>query len=219
MSNKFKIAILLGSLIVLVPLALNNLRLRSVSINPQSCLGDNNLQIAGKFLFTIDTSVLESNFKDQFPCAADIEITKAYPSTLEILVEVRQPVLGIAETQLFVTQDGLIVLEAARLLPQLFLPSKLNLVPGQKVTSPEILIAAQIASLINKTDFTLASLRFVNGDLVLYDPQGLAVILSKDKDPKLQVDSLQQVLAKAKIDDANLAKIDLRFDKPVLTFK
>jgi len=56
-------------------------------------------------------------------------------------------------------------------------------------------------------------------DVAIYNQQGQLAIFSSKKDKEEQVDSLQQVISKAKIDSAKIAKIDLRFDKPVLVFK
>ncbi|KKS04034.1 MAG: hypothetical protein UU56_C0011G0028 [Candidatus Curtissbacteria bacterium GW2011_GWA2_41_24] len=58
-----------------------------------------------------------------------------------------------------------------------------------------------------------------NDEVVIYNQQGQLAIFSSKKDKEVQVDSLQQVISKAKIESAKIAKIDLRFDKPVISYR
>ncbi len=131
-----------------------------------------------------------------------------------------EPVIQIEGTNLFLTENGQIITQSSSKKPLLYLDKSLKLTSGQKVTDPQILFAGKIAAGLAKSDFSVASIRLLpSADIAVYNPQNAIAVFSADKDAKNQIDSLQQVLAKAKIDAAKIVKIDLRFDQPVITFK
>jgi len=47
---------------------------------------------------------------------------------------------------------------------------------------------------------------------------GLVVIFSTKREPQAQADSLQFIITRAKIEGRSPKRIDLRFNKPVVTF-
>lgn len=54
-------------------------------------------------------------------------------------------------------------------------------------------------------------------EFVIWLKDGLQVVMSSKKDIDSQLDSLQLILSRATIEGEKTKKIDLRFDKPVLT--
>ncbi|MBI2598847.1 hypothetical protein HYW40_01330 [Candidatus Curtissbacteria bacterium] len=131
-----------------------------------------------------------------------------------------EPVVQIEGTNLYLSKDGKILDGVTAKLPVLFLPKDIKIAAGQMLTDPQVLFAAKIAGILEKSDFAAASVRLLDShDIAVYNPQSAVAIFSQNKDLNLQIDSLQKVLAKAKIDATKIAKIDLRFDKPVVTFK
>jgi len=53
----------------------------------------------------------------------------------------------------------------------------------------------------------------------VYNRESQAVIFTSEKNAGHQVDSLQLILSESKIDPSKIEKIDLRFAKPVITYK
>lgn len=193
---------------------------KNVSLSPQSCIGENDLELTGKFIWGIDPSSVEAALKERFACLDQAKIAKLYPAKLVVSVVTKIPSLAIADTNLGITPEGLVVTGSQADLPQLFMPQAPQLIPGQKVIDGKILFAAGTTHLLSKTDFLPQTVRILaDGDLAVYDKDDTVAIFSLKKEKEEQVDSLQQVLAAAKIDGAKIAKIDLRFDKPVVTFR
>lgn len=46
--------------------------------------------------------------------------------------------------------------------------------------------------------------------------EGILILFNSEKDVDIQLDSLQLILSRAKIEGKTIKKIDLRFDKPVI---
>lgn len=130
------------------------------------------------------------------------------------------PSAQIAQTNLFITADGKVVEGSFANLPQLFLPQGVQAQSGQTIQDQATISAAAIAADLLKSDFHATNVRILeNEDIAVYDSAQTVAIFSSKKSTKLQVDSLQQVLAEARIGDAKVAKIDLRFEKPTITYK
>src|SRR3989344_2266539 len=143
------------------------------------------------------------------PPKNEVEITKP-----------QKPSAQIAQTDLQITKEGQVVKGQNSSLPTLYIPGDLKIEEGQKVEDKNIIFAASVADLVAKTDFHPASIRLLSKDeIALYETDQTVAIFSSRKSPDQQVDSLQQVLAASKIEGTKLAKIDLRFDKPTVTFK
>lgn len=221
MSRLFKLVI---AIVITVSLAtyliLAIFTVKNISLPLQNCLTENDLQVVGKLIFRIDANSIEAVLKKKFACLDQLKISKQYPAKLVISVVTKIPSLAIAETNWGITPEGLVVESSQADLPQLFMPQAPQLIPGQKIIDEKILFAAGIANLLSKTDFLPQTVRILqDGDVAVYDKDATAAIFSLKKKKEEQVDSLQQVLAAAKIDGDKIAKIDLRFDKPVITFK
>lgn len=129
-------------------------------------------------------------------------------------------VAQIANTQLSVDADGNVTPALSKDLTQLFLPQEASPQAGQKLEDPTVTFAIKIASLLEKSDFRATSIRIIAADNILaYDQKQTIVVFSSQKDARVQVNTLQQVLAEAKIGDDKIAKIDLRFANPVISNK
>lgn len=128
-----------------------------------------------------------------------------------------EEIVKIENTNLAIAVDGTIS-GSDKNLPQIFMPQNTAYSEGVKLDEPHILGALSIVKLLAKSDFLPTSIRFTSDtDLAVYNQQGQIALFSTQKQPQTQVDSLQQVLAKAKIDASKIAKIDLRFNLPVVS--
>ncbi len=131
-----------------------------------------------------------------------------------------QSVVQIDGTNLSLAQNGTVLPKTNSKDPVLFLSKNTKLKQGDKVTDPQTLFAVNIAAQIAKSDFSAAGIRLLDlGDVAVYNTQNAIAIFTSRKDLSAQIDSLQQVLAKAKIDATKISKIDLRYNLPVITFK
>lgn len=178
-----------------------------------------NFRLIGKNLFSISQESLEKDLKNHFDCAEFVSLKKQWPSTLGIKIEVKQPVLKIAGTDLYLTNSALVTDNTKNTdLPTIFLPEGTTTpIVNQHLTDRAVLSAVKIASLLQKSDFTAANVRIINSqDIAVYNRQSFVVIFSLEKSIEDQINSLQQIVALTKIDGSKITKIDLRFDKPIV---
>lgn len=190
-----------------------------------SCLppeiGLEQLNLANKNLPAISKSDLEKVLLKKYPCIRKISINKIFPAKIMIKTELQSEILKIADTNFFLNQDGIVsgstIIPA---LPLLYPNRNLNLKVGGKIEDKDVAYALKLTIELAKSDFRASSIRIIDrGSIAVYNTADLIAIFSTKKTAKEQVDSLQLVLSKAKIDAAKIVKIDLRFEKPVLVFK
>ncbi len=170
-----------------------------------------------KIFLVIATVILGSLIIFGLAKTSNISLPKKSPPPQITNIE---PAVQIEGTNLYLAENGQVLDRASSKKPLLYLDKNIKVQAGQKITDQQILFAVKIATGLTKSDFTAASIRLLDSrDIAVYSPQDAIAVFSSDKDANLQIDSLQQVLAKAKIDATKISKIDLRFDKPVIVFK
>jgi len=190
----------------------------------ESCLSRAKLEsynLDKKNLLILNTNKLSKNLKTDFSCIDQVEIIKDLPDSLIINFSANPDLVKIEGTNLIIQKDGKTKEKVNEVnLPTIFLPSQSSYQKEQTVQDPIILAALEIVQFLTKSDFTLQNIRFTEGnDIAIYDTKGTVALFSSTKEASSQVDSLQSILSKAKINELKIAKIDLRFDKPVIVNK
>lgn len=210
------------SLVVFSPLA----KIRQIEIiQSQNCLDSKTaLQEAGvskKLIFLVSEEMVAQELTKKHGCIGKLKVKKNLPSKLTLEVEIAQPLVKIENTNFSLTRQGWVFESlGGTQLPSLYLGTDISLQPGTRVNDETVVYALTIAEGLSKSDFSAVNLRIVDeSSIAAYGQGGLVVIFSPKKDANFQLDSLQQVLALAKIDGTKITKIDLRFDKPVIVYK
>lgn len=216
--------ILVVGLVLLISLS-PLFKIRKIDINGQSCISNESqltkYQITGKYLTTFNSKGLEANLKQDFGCIENVKVKKSWPQTLKLQITTQLPVAKIEGKDLAITKDGKVISTAQnKPTATIFLPQEINVNEGDKITNIQVLFAAEVAGLLQKTDFAAQNIRIVdNANVAVYNSTGAIALFSQKKAASGQVDSLQQILAKAKIDAIKISKVDLTFEKPVITYK
>ena len=224
--SKFWPALVLVILIPTILLILTQFKVTRIEIDKQtSCLDSEKLladfELSQKFIFLISEQKITEQIKQKYNCVSQIKIEKKLPRTIRVKVTLNEPILKIAETDLALTQDGQVV----KLLDNQKLPIVYNIKQikpeiGQKITDDDLVFAINLATQLQSSDFIPAGIRFIDpNNIAVYNVNSMTAIFTPQKDVTLQVNSLQQVLSKAKIDAVKIDKIDLRFEKPILVYK
>lgn len=191
----------------------------------QSCLTDNNqleaFGVFGKNIFFLDSQKLTGNLKDNFACIESINVKKVYPSQIDLDIKSQQAVAKKEGTDIALTANGLVVKNTPNLqIPTIYLTQAQSAQTLGKITDKNTLFALNMAASLLKSDFTPQNIRILDqGDIAIYGNYAIVAIFSPIKDANLQLDSLQSVLARSKIDAAKITKIDLRFDNPIVIYK
>ncbi len=201
-------------------------KVRNVEVTgSQNCLNPNQVfdeqDVKNARIFFLSAKKLEESLKNSLECIDKIQITKIWPAKLRINVESRQAVARIEDGNYLVAVDGLVIGSAqTSSLPTIFTQSKPNLDQNNKISDENVLFALTLTRELSKSDFLPTNIRFVDVDnIAVYNQEGQVALFTTKKSAERQTDTLQQVLSKAKIDSTKIAKIDLRFDKPVLVYK
>lgn len=212
---------LLPIFFLLALVAFYSLQVRIIEIDERTnCLSKKiEEELKGKNLLLLDTKKTEEKVKNETHCIKEITIKKVVPGKLKLKIETQKEVAKIENSSLSLTENGIVVTSTNSNLPTIYSGKLVSFSQGQTITDPDLLQGLKISSILAKSDFNAQSIRVVDGDIAFYDVNGLIVLFSKNQDPKTQVDSLQQVLAKTKIDASKIAKIDLRYIQPVVLFK
>ena len=195
-----------------------------VQINQnQDCLTQTEIlsQTTKVNLIFLSKDKLTQKLKSQYSCLEGITIVKKFPYTLEVNIKVKTPVVRIEGTNFYATADGLIISDSDFPgLPTLYFGRNQDLKLGQKITDQVALNTLKLAAYLLKSDFAASSIRLISPDeIVAYSKTDYLAIFTSQKELGLQVDSLQAILAQSKIEPSKIAKVDLRFSKPVITYK
>lgn len=164
---------------------------------------------------------VEEEIRQNFPCVSKITVQKNLPSTLILDITSETAIVEVADTPYSLTAAGFTTTNnSGRNLPKLFLPSQIVLTENKNIEDKNVLFALALVKDLLKSDFTPTQIRFVdNVDIIIYSQTEAKALFTTTKDQKIQVDSLQAVLAKAKMNSSKISQIDLRFNKPVMTYK
>ena len=215
-----KSSLLIVAIIIFLTSALLIFRVKNIDLVQNNCLKKEELNITGKFIQLINLQKLEQEIKKNHLCIKQVRLTKKLPHTILVEIVQSQVVVRIASTNLSMNLDGELYVTSDDLLPQLFLKSTENLSPGVRIEDGVALFSANLADSLKKSDFHATNIRIISeNEIVVYDSKETVAIFTTKRKVVDQVDSLQQVLALAKIESDKIGKIDLRFDKPVISFK
>jgi len=132
-----------------------------------------------------------------------------------------KPVFETAKDFYIVDEEGVVVeKENNPLLPLILLSEQFNLNIGQKVPKEEVIKAIDLLTVLRLNLFEPKVAKIISPySLNVWLKEGVEVVLSFKKEAQIQLDSLQFILSRSKIEGKRIKKIDLRFDKPVVNYE
>lgn len=201
--------------------ALNLFKIKTVEISGNSCIKkEETFSQKGKLFFAVDEKELEKKVIEKYSCVKSALIKKKFPNKIIVEAQAFEEVAQLEDTNLSVTQAGQLKEGVREGLPKVYLLNKEELKTGNKIEDPTSLFAVNLAALITKTDFQVLTIRVLNPtEIIAYQKDETIAVFTSGKSAESQVDSLQQVASLAKIDHDKIAKVDLRFDKPIIVEK
>ena len=176
----------------------------------------------GKNIFLFKTRTLALRVGKQEPALADVTVTKHLPDRLQITVVSRQPFALLIDPQ----GEAVVVDTAGMALP----------VPAREFTGPKLRTASlPVIGEVTADSQVTAGLRLIELLQLSYIPfeyisypdkislttqltNKVIATFSAQKDLSGQVDSLQYILHHSRMEDKAVTGIDLRFQKPIITF-
>lgn len=195
--------------------------------NQHSCQADlwfkvNGL-VLGKNVIFLSPAKTEQLIKDGFPGINQVEIKKKFPDKLIVHLTKRKPIAVVEANSDYYQVDyqGIILDKPDQ-------PTNLPLIASgefsvtadnYQLESPLILSGLDFLYQLLAKNIEARRVEITNSqELTVFLKTGPQVLISLDKDLKKQVDSLQLILERAKIEGKQIEVIDLRFDKPVITY-
>ncbi len=192
------------------------------------------VQLSGKNIFKLKQQTVSNDLQNIDPMVTDIKIIKKLPNQLIINLSYRQP---LAQITVFTNLEfiGLDSTASATLSGEMSARSWLMDKAGELydlnnhqsaltviVAVPEKFDPGQIFQLLTALQNYYVSFNLLawidQFTMIVKTKAGSYAIIDPTKNMDLSVAALQYVLAGLKIGDRLPIKIDLRFDKPVLTY-
>jgi hypothetical protein len=198
----------------------------------------------GQHLLFFPRQLVSDKIKENYPQVHFVKIKKRLPDKLSFELTSRNPVAALARelfsepgatlsgelknpkfsltgTYYLIDQEGIVIqkVDANPNLPLILVKNDLQTKVGEKIAQEEvqktieILMGMKLRLLEPKVSrpvsFREIEIWLENEILVLFDGQ---------KDIGVQLDSLQFIYSRSKIEGKQIKKIDLRFDKPVVLY-
>lgn len=202
-----------------------NVKQITCEINGTSCPGEiwtDLMSLAlGKNIFSFPAENISLQIKNNYQQIDEIKIRKKLPSRVDFELTRRRPQVAISGEKFHLVDEQGVVIEKSDApgdYPLIFISSEVNLPIGEKFSQKEILKTIEIIvdlklRLIEPKLAKIVSPSYV--DIWLKDDTRIIISLKKEVVP--QLDSLQLIYKRAKIEGNKLKQIDLRFDKPIIT--
>ena len=179
----------------------------------------------GKNLIFLKKEEIRKKFLNTHHIVKNLKIKKVLPNKLAFELEKRKEVavLGFEATKDFflVDEEGVAIKRGNDpFLPLILLSEQLSLNVGQQVPQREIVEAIKFLTTLrlNLLEPKIAKITSPYS-LTVWLKDGEEVVFSLKKEIQVQVDSLQFILSRSKIEGKEIKKIDLRFDKPVVSYE
>jgi len=196
----------------------------------------------GKNLIFLKKEEIRKKFLNTHHIVKNLKIKKVLPNKLVFELEKRKevavlgfelkleekettssgkPVFETTKDFFLVDEEGVVIKkENDPLLPLILLSEQLILNVGQQVPQREIVEAIKFLTTLrlNLLEPKIAKITSPYS-LTVWLKDGEEVVFSLKKEIQVQVDSLQFILSRSKIEGKEIKKIDLRFDKPVVSYE
>ena len=218
--------LILGVIVVVLVFRLDLLKVQQIScqINDTNCPGEIWTDLMalslGKNIFSFPIESISLQIKNSYPQIDKIKIKKNLPSRVDFNLTSRQPQVAISGEKFHLVDFQGVVIEKSETsgeYPLIFLEPEMNLKVGEKFNQKEVLetIEAIVGLRLRLIEPKLAKIiSFSSVDIWLKDDTQL--IISLKKEINSQLDSLQLIYQRAKIEGKKLKQIDVRFDKPII---
>lgn len=179
--------------------------------------------VLGKNIFTFDTVNLEDSLKNSFLGIKNVKVRKHLLNSLEIQVQERTPVaivIDVNNLPFLIDSDGYVLGQSGSEIKEL--PSisyEKNLIVGEFIDKEMLPLALELINQAKIDNVAVSSLSYKPDYAEFYVKQQILVEVNK----KRNVKEIFRIISKLIEDSAKLgkelAKIDLRYDKVIVSYK
>lgn len=173
--------------------------------------------LLGKRMYSNLTTVVV-NLEHKFLPVGEVLIKKKYPQTAIVQIRERTPIAKVCPPggkELLVDKEGVLYAETQIDSPGLktvVLELGFELTLGQEV-------GAEVVSLILLEEPQISLIKYIGQEGLEVRANGqLTVFLSRGNNLGQQIEDLQTIVRKYKIEGKGLGQVDLRYDQPVIKY-
>ncbi len=204
-------------------LLINHVEIRSSSSTP-SLFGLNNFKNQNiLFLSEKKTSRI---LLTQNPILKSVEIEKKLPNTIIVNVQTYQPIalLKVNQGYFALSDDGKIIYKQKQLdtaFPLINYYQQFDyqqIKPGDSLTYSDITLALRFLRVSLDLGLPVLTVDISGEDMIAFVLTGKKIIFTTEKAESQQKYELEQIIKQFKIEGKNFKNLDLRFDKPVISF-
>lgn len=172
-----------------------------------------------KHLLFLQTDKIESELRQAYPHLARVEVRKQFPDTLVIHLSAREKIARIfSTTGVFGVDNQGYVIDGGgnEVLPRLLFPIE-HLLIGQKTTDPGV--SASVAFLNELSSaISIQSIERSDNQSLVAKTDTTDILFPQNGNPVSLAATLQTLINGFRMKGTLPTRIDLRFDKPVVTF-
>ncbi len=179
--------------------------------------------IMDKNIFTLKKFELEKKLKDNFLGADAIELEKKIPRTIKVIVKERVPIAIVyknEENQFLVDKEGYVlgyVSAENNELPRINYQKEISV--GLFIDKNIVPVYQELTELLSAEDIKVSSVSFQPDYVSFYLDRGENVLIGLMKNKLEAVKALSALMKQAKVENKDIQKIDLRYDKVIVLFK
>lgn len=181
-----------------------------------------NASLGKDFLFFPKSDVIRQ-ISLNYPEVDNLEIKRVLPKQLSFELTASSARAAIKGEKYFLVNARGLVLKISDQpgdLPVILMDSVKNVGVGQGFDQKEIIPTIEILSNLEARKLHPTMAKIISPQRVnIWLNNGTLVNVSLQKEANLQLDSLQVILARVKMEGKALREIDLRFDKPVILYE
>jgi cell division septal protein FtsQ len=208
-------------------LFVNFFRIRNIIIKNQSTLpilGLEEIKESNYFLF--NENYFETRLKELNPLINKITIDKKFPNLVEIDFVEYVPAIAIQGNvkYLLLSDDGRILQKTNQLLqniPLIHFYQKINeqtFNVGDRLTYGDIIAALYYQKSLYEMGLKTDSIDIVGFDMIVCKVGGQEFVFSTQINKEKAIYEVGEIVKKFKIEGREYKKIDLRYDKPIVSF-
>jgi len=183
-----------------------------------------NSSVVKKNILNVDTDELKTSILTNFQGAKNVDIKKIFPDKIVVRVYERTPIALLqnnkADEIYIVDEDGYVlgtVANSTGNLPKIFYEGDIKI--GYFVDKKFAPVYFELISSIDSEKLQVSSISMDEKNITLYTNDSVEVVLEKAKNIRSNINILSSLLRQLKTEGKNAKKIDLRYDKVIVSYE
>lgn len=218
----FLVFLFLGSILFLD----NFLRVKVISIDGTTSNLYGTEELKKSNILFIQEIKVQKTLKDQNPFIDEITVKKQYPSLLLIIVKESKPFAYVKGNvkYLLISEDGRVlqkIIEKPNYIPYIQYYQVINediFNTGDKIQFKDLNTTLFFIKSLQDFGLNIESVDIVGFDMVVCKVKDKEFIFSAEKEKEQQIYEAGEIIKKFRIEGREYKKIDVRFEKPIVTF-